>query len=400
MFDILGRISHLRMLKISSHFLRTTLSTPQITPHISQNLNSIMRTPPPHSISLNILIKQLIRIKIRTISRQEEKPNLIPTPFYPLLYLARHMHRMLLHNKKNLLGSSRFRPNPIMPHQSLHKSNKYRSLKLLPKNHKSQFTPIRNRRDHTTPKPLPRTRYHRSFSLPTIRSTCLSESTRTEVIRPHPHLNTPENSHPLSFSLLLYIRILLGQPILHRLRIPLISPPQRLLRRKTPSLQIPPHRPNRKPDPKTLLNQIPYRFPGPKEKRQLQLVWTTIRNQTHHHSRSERVDPDLPRQQLDRRWPTTRTRTQSSHSLFPPPTIPLVHRLARNSKHSGGFRLTHPISNGLDNSLSQGISERVDSDLSNWRQKSNILFFHVPNYNTYYLICQTFSALINKAIRI
>lgn len=369
MFDTLrSRILYFGMLKISSYSLRAFLSTPQITPHISKHLFPITRPLPPHRIRLHILIEQFIRVKIRTIPRQKEQPYFIPMLPHPMLYPPRNMDRMLIDNEK-------YSSAPMMPNQTLQKPDKDPRGELLSKHHKSQFPPIRNRRDQITPKPLTRPRNHRSFSLPTIRSSRL-------MIRPHPHLIPPEDSRPLSSGPLLDGRILPGQPTPHRLRIPLISPAQRLLGRKPPPLQIPTHRPNRKPDPKAPNNQIPHRLPGPKHKGQLQLVRTTIHNQTNHHR-------GLPGQQPNRRGTAPSTRTQPPDSLLQPQPIPLVDRLSGNPKDSGCLCLTQPFANRLDYPFSQSI-------LSRWRQKSYVFLFHVSNNNTYTSLCQTFYALISN----
>jgi hypothetical protein len=88
----------------------------------------------------------------------------------------------------------------------------------------------------------------------------------------HTRLITPVNLGVFCFSLRLDGRISFIQPLLHRFWILLIGALDRLLRGKTPALQILPNGSNRHPDTGFLFNQLHYRLARPQRISHLELI--------------------------------------------------------------------------------------------------------------------------------
>ena len=53
-------------------------------------------------IALHVLVEQFIRVQLRAIAGKKEKPNLIGPLFQPLFHFFGPMHRMVVHNEKDL----------------------------------------------------------------------------------------------------------------------------------------------------------------------------------------------------------------------------------------------------------------------------------------------------------
>jgi len=71
------------MLEIISDNLRSVLSTSQIRPNLLHHFRLIIRTLPTHSIGLDVLIEKFVRIRLRTVPRQVEQPEVLSMPMNP-----------------------------------------------------------------------------------------------------------------------------------------------------------------------------------------------------------------------------------------------------------------------------------------------------------------------------
>jgi len=85
-------------------------------------------------------------------------------------------------------------------------------------------------------------------------------------------LISPVNFRTFALRPCRYRRIVLLEPLLDRLRVLLVGPLHRLLRRETPPLQVLPHRPDRHLYPVSIPDHLLDRLPRPQRKGKLELV--------------------------------------------------------------------------------------------------------------------------------
>src|SRR5262245_9209249 len=231
----------------------------------------------------------------------------------------------------------------------------YRHRKTPPKDHEGQLAPIGYRRDGVAAKTLTGARDDRRLSPPTVGASCL-------VVRAQPHLVTPVNYGPQLLGLPADGRVLAAQPATHRLRVPLEGPPQRLLRRQVPSLEVAPHRPHRDPNPKLPLQKHLNRLPSPQGKGQPQLIGTSADNTAHRRGR-------LIRRQARNRRPTTPLSPQRPDAFPLPQLHPAVHCPSGHPEDLGGFRLLHALFQRLYNPPTKVF-------LCHCRKRTSILYHH------------------------
>jgi hypothetical protein len=368
MFYSLGGVPDFRMVEISPCLLGSALGAPQVTPHVSHHLPLVVRTPPPCRVGLDILIEQFVWVEIRAVARQKKETNLLPVACQPSLHAPGHMHRMLADDEKNFA----FR----MTDQPLQEHDKYQGGELLVEDHEGQLSAVGDGGDQVAAKALSRPRDHGGFASPSVGGAGL-------MVGSHPHLVVPINRGFLTFGVYPDGRILLGQPVPHRFGVPLVGPPKGLLWCETPTVEIPPHRPDGKPNAESMGNQIPHCFVRPECKRQLELVRTTVCDQTHDCG-------SLPWCQSNNRRSASRARPKTSHPFLPPTTVPPVDGLPGNAKDTRRFRLRHPLRNSIGHPM-------AESFLGRGRQTTGVLCFHAVKYRTYSSICQIFYALISKS---
>lgn len=277
MFHTLGGVADLRMPEICPHLVGSALGTPQVTSHVSHHLRFVARTPPPNGVRLDVLIEQLVWIEIRAVAGQENEANLPPMACHPVLDATGRMDWMLVDDEKDFAAS--------MPDQPLQEREKYETCEILVEDHECQFPAVGDCGDQVASE---------AFSSPWD-DRCLSSAPvggARLMVGSHPHLVAPVNRCPLASCASPDGRILLRQPLSHRLGIPLVSPPQGFLWRKAPACEVPAHRPDGKPNAKSAGDEIPHRFARPEGKRQLELVRASVSNQAYSCG-------GLPRRQLD-----------------------------------------------------------------------------------------------------
>lgn len=77
-----------------------TLATAEITSHIGDHLMLVGRTPASDRIAFDVLVQQLVRIRLWAVAWKKEKANMgyvFPTPGFDL---SRVMDRMLVDDEK------------------------------------------------------------------------------------------------------------------------------------------------------------------------------------------------------------------------------------------------------------------------------------------------------------
>lgn len=253
----------MRFSKIVFDPFRTSLGAPKVAPNIFQQLHFVPGAFSAHRIGLHILIEQFIRVQLGAITGQEKKTHPQSMLFHPSLRRGGQMNRMPIHNQKNFSFG--------MANQSAEKSCKNGGGEPLFKDHERQLTPIRDCRNHITPKSLPCPQNDWGLPASSPRSSCL-------MIRPHPHFVAPKDRRSFLFGTNTNGWIFLFQPLAHFCWVLLVSSAKRFLRRKTPLLKITPHRPNRQRYSKFSNDQLLHRFPSPQNKRHLELIGTSIRD--------------------------------------------------------------------------------------------------------------------------
>jgi hypothetical protein len=266
------------------------------------------------------------------------------------------MNRVAINNQEHLPSN--------LPHQPMQKLHEHLGHESLAEHHEAQLAAVRDRRDHVAPEPFPRAGDHRCLTATPVRPTC-------RVIAAHTHLITPMNLGLFPLGATANHRILLFQPALYRQLILLECPPDRLLRRQTPPLQIATHRPHRQLNAELPANQVRHRLPRPQVEWQMQLIRTTLRYRPNYLRRLQRLQPTRTNR------PTTTPGFQRPMPAFPILVHPIVDRLARHTEYPGRFGLRHALTNR---------SHRLDPHilLSFRRQRSCILASHTSSIAQYY----------------
>src|SRR4030042_2248977 len=177
--------------------------------------------------------------------------------FNPALHLGRMMDGVTINNEEYFALN--------LPYDAFEKIQKDARFKAGLEHHEIKVTAVVDRRNHVAGKTLSGARDY-------WRLTATAVGAPRRMIGAQPHLIAPIYQALFHPGLLLNRRITFLQPLLDRLRALLIGPPNWLLRRETPTSQIPAHRPDREPHAKSLLNQPRYRLSSPQIKREFQLV--------------------------------------------------------------------------------------------------------------------------------
>ena len=355
------------MMKIFSYFFRPMLSAPQKFPDIGYQLVSVAGTLASYSIGLDIVIEKFVWIEVGAVTRQEEQSNFLLMSLDPPRYPSRFVHRMSVDNEENF--------PPGVSYQPPKKVQENRCFEALVEYHKRQLSTIGDSRNHVASKPLSRPHNDRGLPTPSITPPCL-------IIRSHSRFVSPVNRRSFAFGVIPNTWILFPQPLFDNFWVLFVGAAQWFLRCKSPSFEIPPHRPNRKPNTKSAGYEIPHRFSCPKSKWKFELIGATLGNQTN-------CRGGLPGSQLNLRWPTTRSRTKRPNTILAPTTMPAIDRLSRNPENTRRFCLGHFLLNCFDYASSKCVQ-------SNRRQTSSISLSHFADYILSGSMCQTFSAPISK----
>ena len=177
--------------------------------------------------------------------------------FNPSLYPYCVMDRVTIDNEECLALS--------LAQETSEKLQEDIGVKAIFEYHEVEPSPVSDSRNHIAAKTLPGSGDDRRLTTPVIGSP-------HRVVGTQPRLVAPVNHSLFPLSLSLNRRVIFFKPALHHLRILLIRPAHWLLRRKTPSAQVPAHRPHRKPRAKSPLNQLGYRFSSQQIERKSQLL--------------------------------------------------------------------------------------------------------------------------------
>ena len=344
------------------------MTTVKIRTDLLHHLFLVMGPSPTYDIAFDILIQYLVRIQIRTVTRKIKNLDALFVLRQPLLHPRGHMDRMLVNNQNDILRN--------LAYQSFQKFQKDFCSEPVFKNHKIQASAIGKRRDHVTPKPLSCPRNHRRLPSTSIRPT-------TRMIRSQSHLISPINLRFHQLGQLPNLRILLLQPPTDLFRVLLKGFPNRLLRRKPPPSQIPPHRPSRKTNTKLPLYQLPHRLPSPKKKGELQLFRIPMNHRFGNLSR-------LPRQKRRFRGPASLSSTKCTDSPFPIFLDPLPYGLTSDSKDLRGFDLCLPFQNRLDDLQTKIFLGK------GWKG-AGISYLHALYISSFDINCNLFYAPSNKS---
>ena len=186
-----------------------------------------------------------------------ENLDLLPVLLQPLFDVFAMMNRKIIQNQKDLTTG--------ILCQSGHKLDQELGIHGIPEHHETHLATVRDGRYHTNMALFGHHPDYRGLSL-------RGKAPDSVGARLNPRLIAPVN---LSFFLFRpgeNDRIIPLQPFLYRLRTLLVSALDRLLRSKSPTLEILPHCPDRHLNAKSLFDQQLYRLSRPQGKGKLQLV--------------------------------------------------------------------------------------------------------------------------------
>ena len=347
MFHTLCGVADFGVPEIGPHLFGAALGTPQVTPHVSHHLRLVAWTPSANCVCLDILIEQLVRIEIRAVAGQKKEANLPPLARQPSFESGGRMYWMPVDNEKDFSSS--------MTDQPLQEHNKYEDREILVEYHECHLAAVGDSGDHVAAETFSSPWDDRCLSTPPVGSACL-------MVGPHPHLVAPVNRCALSSCASPDGRILLRQPLPHRLGVPLVCPPQGFLGREAPALEVTPYRPDGKLDVESAGDEIPNRFARPEGKRQLELVRTTVGNQTDGRS-------GLPRSQSNDGGSSSRTRPQCPNPAFSTASMPTVDRPSRHPKDTSRLCLGHSPADSPNDTFAQRV-------LRFWRQTPRVDMLH------------------------
>ena len=86
-------------LEIVGDDVRFALAAPKVAPDLAHQLRLIAGALTPQGIAFNILVEQLVRVKLRTIAGEKNKPNPLFIFFDPVLHPAGAMHGVTVNNE-------------------------------------------------------------------------------------------------------------------------------------------------------------------------------------------------------------------------------------------------------------------------------------------------------------
>src|SRR5579875_1713046 len=201
----------------------------QIPPDRVDHLALMPGATTPYRVGRDVMVGKLIRIEIGTISREREEADLLGVTVHPVSDLRGPVHGVFVHDQED--------SPPGVPEEPPQKREEHRGCETLSDHHKGQLSPVRDRRDQGAPTPAPCPGDRRSPPPPSPGPPCL-------VIGAHPCFLPPDNRRVGPPSLLPDPGVLLLQPPLDRLRIPLVRPPEGCLGGKSPAPQVAPHGPH------------------------------------------------------------------------------------------------------------------------------------------------------------
>jgi len=253
------------MFEVAADNIGTTLGAAQVRADVALQFRRVPGAPPADGVGLHVVVQILIRVQLGTVAGEEEERNPVRVVRHPARHGSGHMHGMPVHNEKHLRAA--------LAHKPSKKPQKDLRGETLPEDHEAHVAAVGDCRDQIAAEPLARGRNDRRQALPAIRGARL-------MVGPHPHLVAPVDFGPLRLCLTPNRRVGLRQSARHGRRVPLVRPPDGLLRREPPTPQIPPHRPDGYVDIKAFRNQVSHRFARPQHERQLELLGTTIGDQT------------------------------------------------------------------------------------------------------------------------
>ena len=347
------RIANILMLEIISDNLRSVLSTSQIRPNLLHHFRLIFRALPTHRIGLDVLIEKFVRIQLRTVPRQVEQPEVLSMPMNPAFDLSGTMHRMTIHNQKDL--------PPVLFDQPPKKVDHHRSGESLREDHERQSAPVRDRRNHIAAKALTGPWNDRRLPLETITASGL-------MIGTHPHFVAPVDMGTFCAGLLTDRRIVVFQPVLDRFRILLVGATQRFLRRKPPVFQIPTHRPDRNRNAVSCFDQLAYSVAGPQGKGKFQLIGTPVGNQADDGC-------GLMTGQTRLMFGAALVRLQRRIATFSVRLEPIVNRRPSHTKDTTGLGLKHFL---FENRMNDSVPQFL---LRLRRKLSAIVCLHKNSYD-------------------
>ena len=79
--------------------VRLALAAPEVAPDLAQQLRLIIGALTTQGIAFDILVEQLIRVKLRTIAGKENEPNPRLIFLHPVFHLERAVHRVTVDNE-------------------------------------------------------------------------------------------------------------------------------------------------------------------------------------------------------------------------------------------------------------------------------------------------------------
>src|SRR5512136_2188697 len=311
-------------MKVAHDHRRVIPAAIQITPQVSHQLRLGVRPFSPNGIGLNVLVKHLVWVQIRTVGWQEKHLHPRTMSIQPVADRLAPMHRVSIDDQKNLsLG---------MLDQSTQKPNKHLRRKMSLEHHERQIASIGNRRKDICPETVPCPRSYRSLPPRGIRPSRL-------MIRTGPHRVPPIQLCLLYFRTRPDDWVLLIEPSGDSHRIPFVGPPNRLLRGKPPTLKIAPDRPSRKLDTKPPGNQPLNGLRRPQHEGQLQLFRVMVTDQIADGSRLPTFE--FPAPSLGATLPSGQTRIAGRRIS----RKPLPDGLMRDPEDFNRFPLSHAAIN-------------------------------------------------------
>jgi len=355
------------VLEVVPHDLGLSLTTAKVAGYVFPHRYDIRRPAAAHGVAFNVLVQKLVRVQVWPVARKIEQPYPTSFRFQPLLHRSRPVDGMTIHDKID--------PAPHLPLQPSHEIDEHPGPKPLIQNHEIELAPVGDRRYHAAAEPLSRTPNHR-------RSPFQSPTRPRGMVRPKPALVSPVNLRLIPLGLGPDQRIVLLQPAPDRFRVRFEGPPDRLLRRKSPFLQVPPHRPNRKTRPVALFDQASHRLSRPQEKSQLQLIGRLVGDRSRDHL-------GLPGREGLSFGPTLRLGGQNLEAFGPGLFDPGPDGLPRDTEYPGRLHLALPIPNGLN-------GPPTELFLGGRRQRSGIFVLHEDSLSYQIPKSKLFIALINK----
>ncbi|TWT45153.1 hypothetical protein RAS1_15750 [Phycisphaerae bacterium RAS1] len=212
-------------------------------------------------VGFDVVVQVLVGVQLGAVARQEEDADAVSVGVQPIARRGRAMHRMTVHDQEHA--------PPPLAQQAAAEADEDLGVERAFEDQEAQMAAVGDAGHQVGPEALPRAGNHWRDAAPAVAAAGLMIAARPELV-------APVNLAVFGLGLLHDRRILLLLPALHGRRVAFVRPPQRLLRREAPALQVAARRSHRNVQAGALRDQVADRLARPEREGQLELIGRAV----------------------------------------------------------------------------------------------------------------------------